>query len=118
MPAKAVRGPNTDRWVSLRSTSWLPHPRGGIAPPALAWLVSCSKRPDALGNEQSRALEECAMSIAIRQIGPGFVGEVSGLDLAKPASPEDVAAIEAGMDRYAVLVFHEQKLTDDEQMTF
>jgi alpha-ketoglutarate-dependent 2,4-dichlorophenoxyacetate dioxygenase len=58
------------------------------------------------------------MSIAIRQIGPGFVGEVSGLDLAKPASPEDVAAIEAGMDRYAVLVFHEQKLTDDEQMTF
>jgi alpha-ketoglutarate-dependent 2,4-dichlorophenoxyacetate dioxygenase len=58
------------------------------------------------------------MPIAIRQIGPGFVGEVSGLDLSKPASPEDVAAIEAGMDRYAVLVFHDQKLTDTEHIAF
>ena len=58
------------------------------------------------------------MPIAIRQIGPTFVGEVSGIDLAKPASPEDVAAIEAGMDRYAVLVFRDQKLTDEEQMAF
>jgi alpha-ketoglutarate-dependent 2,4-dichlorophenoxyacetate dioxygenase len=58
------------------------------------------------------------MSIAIRQIGPGFVGEVSGIDLAKPAAPEDVAAIEAGMDRYAVLTFRDQRLTDEEQMAF
>jgi alpha-ketoglutarate-dependent 2,4-dichlorophenoxyacetate dioxygenase len=58
------------------------------------------------------------MSIAIRQIGPGFAGEVSGIDLAKPANPDDVAAVEAGMDRYAVLVFRDQKLTDEEQMAF
>jgi alpha-ketoglutarate-dependent 2,4-dichlorophenoxyacetate dioxygenase len=29
-----------------------------------------------------------------------------------------VAAIHAGMDRYAVLVFHEQKITDEQQMAF
>jgi alpha-ketoglutarate-dependent taurine dioxygenase len=45
------------------------------------------------------------MTISIRQIHPVFVGEVSGVDIAKPLSREDVAAIEAGMDRYAVLVF-------------
>jgi alpha-ketoglutarate-dependent 2,4-dichlorophenoxyacetate dioxygenase len=33
-------------------------------------------------------------------------------------SREDVAAIEAGMDRYAVLVFHDQKVTDEQQMAF
>ena len=33
------------------------------------------------------------MSIAIRQIGTVFVGEVSGIDLTRPASPEDVAAM-------------------------
>ncbi len=55
---------------------------------------------------------------AIRQIHPVFVGEVSGVDLTKPLSREDVAAIEAGMDRYAVLVFRGQDITDDQQMAF
>ena len=58
------------------------------------------------------------MTIAIRQIHPVFVGEVSGVDLARPLAPDEVAAIEAGMDRYAVLVFHDQKITDEQQMAF
>jgi alpha-ketoglutarate-dependent 2,4-dichlorophenoxyacetate dioxygenase len=58
------------------------------------------------------------MPIAIRQIGTVFVGEVSGIDVARPVTGEDVAAIEAGMDRYAVLVFRDQTLTDDQQMAF
>jgi alpha-ketoglutarate-dependent 2,4-dichlorophenoxyacetate dioxygenase len=55
---------------------------------------------------------------AIRQIGPGFVGEVSGLDITSAVAPEDVAAIEAGMDRYAVLVFRNARLTDAQQVAF
>jgi alpha-ketoglutarate-dependent 2,4-dichlorophenoxyacetate dioxygenase len=58
------------------------------------------------------------MSIAIRQIHPVFVGEVSGIDLTQPLSAEEVAAVEAGMDRYAVLVYHDQKITDEQQMVF
>ena len=58
------------------------------------------------------------MSLTIRQIQPEFAGEVSGIDIAKPISPDDVAAIEAGMDRYAVLVFREQNITDEQQQTF
>jgi alpha-ketoglutarate-dependent 2,4-dichlorophenoxyacetate dioxygenase len=58
------------------------------------------------------------MTIAIRQIHPVFVGEVSGVDISQPLSREEVAAIEAGMDRYAVLVFHDQKITDEQQMAF
>ena len=58
------------------------------------------------------------MAISIRQIHPVFVGEVSGADLTKPMSRDQVAAIEAGMDRYAVLVFRDQNLTDDQQMAF
>jgi alpha-ketoglutarate-dependent 2,4-dichlorophenoxyacetate dioxygenase len=56
--------------------------------------------------------------ISIRQIHPVFAGEVSGVDLTKPLSKAEVAAIEAGMDRYAVLVFRDQKITDDQQMAF
>jgi alpha-ketoglutarate-dependent 2,4-dichlorophenoxyacetate dioxygenase len=58
------------------------------------------------------------MALSIRQIHPVFVGEVSGIDLAKPMTKAEVAALEAGMDRYAVLVFRDQAITDDQQMAF
>jgi alpha-ketoglutarate-dependent 2,4-dichlorophenoxyacetate dioxygenase len=54
----------------------------------------------------------------IRQIHPVFVGEVSDLDITRRLSPEEAAAVEAGMNEHAVLVFHEQKLTDEQQMAF
>jgi hypothetical protein len=41
------------------------------------------------------------MAVAIRQIHPDFAGEVSGVDLRQKLTPDDVKAIEAGMDRYA-----------------
>jgi alpha-ketoglutarate-dependent 2,4-dichlorophenoxyacetate dioxygenase len=58
------------------------------------------------------------MTISIRQIHPVFVGEVEGVDLCRPLAREEVAAIEAGMDRYAVLVFHDQPLSDAQQVAF
>jgi alpha-ketoglutarate-dependent 2,4-dichlorophenoxyacetate dioxygenase len=58
------------------------------------------------------------MRVSIRQIHPVFVGEVSGVDVSRPLAPGEVAALEAGMDRHAVLVFHDQRLTDEQQMTF
>ena len=58
------------------------------------------------------------MAIAIRQIHKHFVGEVSGVDLRQPLTKDEAAAIEAGMDKYAVLVFHGQDISDDQQMAF
>jgi alpha-ketoglutarate-dependent 2,4-dichlorophenoxyacetate dioxygenase len=58
------------------------------------------------------------MAIAIRQLHPVFVGEVSGVDLRRPLTADEVAAIEAGMDRYAVLVFHDQDISDEQQIAF
>ena len=58
------------------------------------------------------------MAIAIRQLHRHFVGEVSGLDLREPLTKEQAAEIEAAMDKYAVLVFHGQEVTDEQQMAF
>jgi alpha-ketoglutarate-dependent 2,4-dichlorophenoxyacetate dioxygenase len=58
------------------------------------------------------------MAITIRALKPNFVGEVSGIDITRDLSRDEVAAIEAGMDRYAVLVFHDQPFTDDRQAAF
>src|SRR5882672_3228168 len=58
------------------------------------------------------------MPVSTRQIGPCFAAEVEGVDMTKPLSAEDVAAIHAGMDRYAVLVFHDQQIDDAQQLAF
>ena len=51
-------------------------------------------------------------------IGHEFVAEVTGIDLRAPLGPESAAAIHAAMDRHAVLVFHDQPLSDEEQIAF
>ncbi len=58
------------------------------------------------------------MAIAIRQLHPHFFGEVSGLDLRKPLTKQEAIEIEAGMDKYAVLLFRDQDITDKQQMAF
>jgi alpha-ketoglutarate-dependent 2,4-dichlorophenoxyacetate dioxygenase len=58
------------------------------------------------------------MPVETRQIGPCFAAEVEGVDLRRPLSPEEVAAIHAGMDRYAVLVFHDQPIDDAQHLAF
>jgi len=58
------------------------------------------------------------MAVSIRQVHPVFVGEVSGVDLRQPLSNDEAAAIDAGMDRYAVLVFHDQNIIDEQQIAF
>jgi alpha-ketoglutarate-dependent 2,4-dichlorophenoxyacetate dioxygenase len=59
-----------------------------------------------------------AMDVSIQPIGEAFAGAVSGVDCRRPLSPEAVAAIEAGMDHYGVLVYRGQMLTDEEQLAF
>jgi len=58
------------------------------------------------------------MAVSIQPLHPVFVGEVADVDCRAPLDPDAVAAIEAGMDRYAVLVFRDQDLADEEQLAF
>jgi alpha-ketoglutarate-dependent 2,4-dichlorophenoxyacetate dioxygenase len=58
------------------------------------------------------------MPLAFRQIHPVFVAEVSGVDLRKPLTPDEVTALDAAINKYAVLVFRDQDLSDEQQMGF
>jgi len=58
------------------------------------------------------------MNVQIRQIHRHFVGEVSGVDLSQPLDRATVAALQDGIDRHGVLVFHNQHLTDAQQIGF
>jgi alpha-ketoglutarate-dependent 2,4-dichlorophenoxyacetate dioxygenase len=58
------------------------------------------------------------MPVSFRQLRPAFAAEVSGIDCGKALGAAEVEAVEAGMDRYAVLVFPDQIITDEQQLAF
>jgi alpha-ketoglutarate-dependent 2,4-dichlorophenoxyacetate dioxygenase len=58
------------------------------------------------------------MPLTFKPLHPLFAAEASGIDLRQPLDAATVQAIEAAMDRYAVLVFHDQPLGQAEQVAF
>lgn len=56
--------------------------------------------------------------VLVTPLHPLFAARVEGIDLRQPLSAEAAGWIEAQMDRYAVLVFPGQDLTDDQQIAF
>lgn len=58
------------------------------------------------------------MPLTFKPLNPHFAAEASGLDLKQPINAEIAAEIEAAMDKYAVLVWHDQPLDEDQQMAF
>ena len=58
------------------------------------------------------------MSIQFRPVTPNIGAEASGIDLREPLTAEQVRQIHGAMDRYAVLVFHDQPLTNEQHLAF
>ena len=58
------------------------------------------------------------MSMHFRPLGTHIGAEVDGIDLRQSLSPAQAEEIHAAMDRYAVLVFHGQPLTNEQHLAF
>jgi len=58
------------------------------------------------------------MGILATPVQGDFVARVTGLDLSKPLDEGDFGQVQEAFNRYAVLVFPEQRLTDDQQIAF
>jgi alpha-ketoglutarate-dependent 2,4-dichlorophenoxyacetate dioxygenase len=58
------------------------------------------------------------MTISVRPLHPLFVGEVQGVDMRVAPDAAAMADIVAAADRYAVLVFREQFVTDEQHVAF
>ena len=55
------------------------------------------------------------MTISITELRPGFAAEIGGVDMRNPTNPRDVVALRDAIDRFAVLVFPDQAMTDEQQ---
>ncbi len=58
------------------------------------------------------------MAIQVSQLHPTLGAEVRGVDLTLAVTPEVFAEIEAAFNRYGILVFPEQPLSDEQQLAF
>ena len=58
------------------------------------------------------------MAVTFRKLHPHFVAEASRIDLRRVHDPETLAAIRTGMDDYALLVFRDQRFSDEEHLDF
>ena len=58
------------------------------------------------------------MALTFRKLHEHFVGDASPVELRTVRDEETLARIRAGMDTYAVLVFHDQSFSDAEQIAF
>jgi alpha-ketoglutarate-dependent 2,4-dichlorophenoxyacetate dioxygenase len=62
------------------------------------------------------------MTLTIRPAQPNglsdFVGVVDGIDLREPIGSNTASEIAAGMDKFAVLIFHDQHIDDQQQLAF
>ena len=58
------------------------------------------------------------MAVTFRKLHPHFVAEASRIDLRQVHDPKTLATIRAGMDDYALLVFRDQRFSDEEHLAF
>ena len=58
------------------------------------------------------------MAIEVTPLHPTLGAEVRGIDLTSPVLPEVFAEIEAGFNRYGILVFPGQPVSDEQQLAF
>ena len=58
------------------------------------------------------------MTVTFHKLHPHFVAEADRIDLRRVHDPETLAAIRAGMDDYALLVFRDQRFSDEEHLDF
>ncbi|HEY3848007.1 MAG TPA: TauD/TfdA family dioxygenase [Acetobacteraceae bacterium] len=54
----------------------------------------------------------------VHPVAPEFAAAIAGIDLARPVDAATVRSIWDAIDRYAVLVFHDQRLTDAQLRDF
>src|ERR1700739_862427 len=80
--------------------------------------MSRSSFPTNTAGTTLASMRRNAITVTIRKLHPLFFGEVSGVDLRNPLTPQEAADIEAGMDKYAVLLFRDQDITDEQQQIF
>jgi alpha-ketoglutarate-dependent 2,4-dichlorophenoxyacetate dioxygenase len=68
--------------------------------------------------KSQRYAVEGLMTVTVFPVTPNFAAEVGDIDLSQPIGPSDYRAIEDAFAKYAVLIFPDQHLSQDQHLEF
>jgi alpha-ketoglutarate-dependent 2,4-dichlorophenoxyacetate dioxygenase len=91
-----------------------------MRPPPICWPIIVGRSLPAKP-EHTVVIRRTVVEQRITPIDPDrpdFAGVAEGFDLTRTLTDHEVRTISSGMDRFAVLVFHDQKITDEQQLAF
>jgi alpha-ketoglutarate-dependent 2,4-dichlorophenoxyacetate dioxygenase len=58
------------------------------------------------------------MAITVCPVTPSFAAEIGDIDLSKPLDPSEVTQVKEAFTKYAVLIFPDQRLSEDQHLDF
>jgi alpha-ketoglutarate-dependent 2,4-dichlorophenoxyacetate dioxygenase len=58
------------------------------------------------------------MAITICPVTPTFAAEIGDVDLSKPLDPSEISEVKDAFSKYAVLIFPDQRLSEDQHLEF
>jgi alpha-ketoglutarate-dependent 2,4-dichlorophenoxyacetate dioxygenase len=68
--------------------------------------------------ESGPRLEATPMAITICPVTPTFAAEIGDIDLSKPLAPSEISEVKDAFSKYAVLIFPDQHLSQDQHLDF
>src|SRR5262249_1173303 len=68
--------------------------------------------------DETSCAEDMIMAITVYPVTPSFAAEIGDVDLAQPIDPMDLGAIKGAFTQYAVLIFPDQHLSQDQHLDF
>src|SRR5437667_9921366 len=69
-------------------------------------------------HRRNLVLEGMVMAITVYPVTPSFAAEIGDVDLAAPIDPTDLRGIKDAFTQYAVLIFPDQRLSQDQHLDF
>src|SRR5258708_16318708 len=69
-------------------------------------------------HRRSLVPEGMIMAMTVYPVTPSFAAEIGDVDLAEPIAPTDLRGIKDAFTRYAVLIFPDQRLSQDQHLDF
>src|SRR5262249_26865215 len=78
----------------------------------------CGRVCRVIQSSEIRDSGRSAMAITVCPVTQSFAAEIGDVDLSKPIASDDLAAIKDAFTRYAVLIFPEQRLSQDQHLDF
>src|SRR5215467_1914746 len=89
-----------------------------VQKPPPSRLQALARRDSIVPTRRNLVRRGMIMAITVYSVTPSFAAEIGDVDLATPIDPTDLRGIKDAFTQYAVLIFPDQHLSQDQHLDF